>query len=158
MHRVELKDSLSHQVHIRSLVPNAPCGVESRTGSKENNTRTSFLMHRVELKVVGSLVQTPMQSLCVPNAPCGVERKYSRQALRTLRICVPNAPCGVESGVNMLSHKFYNLQFLMHRVELKDKRVGTNGLIEGQFLMHRVELKVDKRAQAFSNFSFHTCS
>ncbi len=54
MHRVELKAGLGFPLQSESLVPNAPCGVESFS--------------------VFQGVDTPSG---VPNAPCGVERLLS---------------------------------------------------------------------------------
>ena len=51
MHRVELKASLMVVSPIASNVPNAPCGVESRSVLGKGFSLKEFLMHRVELKV-----------------------------------------------------------------------------------------------------------
>ena len=53
MHRVELKALIVERVETTEdlLVPNAPCGVESRFLSSSSLLLLSFLMHRVELKV-----------------------------------------------------------------------------------------------------------
>ena len=57
-------------------VPNAPRGVESQSpdGNGSVVMRTSFLMHRVELKAWISCFQASLM-FCVPNVPRGVERK-----------------------------------------------------------------------------------
>ena len=78
------------------LVPNAPCGVESIKGKVFAYTPTSsFLMHRVELKVLYQL-SISVGGRGVPNAPCGVERL----------------------ATNLRPHEDED-RFLMHRVELK---------------------------------------
>ncbi len=53
---------------------------------------------------------------------------------------VPNAPCGVERYLKALKEKGL-IEFLMHRVELKDLTTTTTASINIKFLMHRVELK-----------------
>ena len=60
MHRVELKANTVEELTPLSLVPNAPCGVESPS--------------KVPLEVV---------VLPVPNAPCGVERCGALVSYRT---------------------------------------------------------------------------
>ena len=55
-----------------------------------------FLMHRVELKVLGFSIK--QDGAGVPNAPCGVERHTHRHDLLACKL-VPNAPCGVESSL-----------------------------------------------------------
>ena len=52
MYRVELKDSMPDDFPVSMiwLVPNVPCGVESRKSSQLVSVDTSFLMYRVELK------------------------------------------------------------------------------------------------------------
>ncbi len=74
-----------------------------------------FLMHRVELKVVGRMANIDFEE--VPNAPCGVERCLSPQCIHAPSK-VPNAPCGVESRCGR-SGSIPRTLFLMHRVELK---------------------------------------
>ncbi len=75
MHRVELKDNFNAtKLILYSLVPNAPCGVES------NASVSSILL-----------------KITVPNAPCGVESDQLYKVLLHLFWLVPNAPCGVES-------------------------------------------------------------
>ncbi len=78
------------------IVPNAPCGVESRVKAQTVIIEAKFLMHRVELKAQGGLMFLKPFTI-VPNAPCGVESSLwrNRQSLGMVR--VPNAPCGVES-------------------------------------------------------------
>ncbi len=78
------------------MVPNAPCGVESK---KPNVS-----------------IVIPLQ---VPNAPCGVERPTTPLEKKSTTSKVPNAPCGVESLV-FLDLFLYDVMFLMHRVELKE--------------------------------------
>ena len=52
MHRVELKvGNMSFPKCQASLVPNAPCGVESMLRRWQKEPFLQFLMHRVELKV-----------------------------------------------------------------------------------------------------------
>ena len=98
----------------------------------------SFLMYRVELKVLGELhcanplplflmyrvelkaprpSPSPARAYLVPNVPCGVESSIA-QLTEKLGNYVPNVPCGVESAVleNRLNHV---QEFLMYRVELK---------------------------------------
>ncbi len=75
MHRVELKESIVPGLfRTVTLVPNAPCGVESTKLERKVGGQTlKFLMHRVELKV--NLDTGEFFSFrTVPNAPCGVER------------------------------------------------------------------------------------
>ncbi len=79
-------------------VPNAPCGVESRMEPPSMYSRTSFLMHRVELKGHRGRVAGRERAAKVPNAPCGVESRKSLSCYKT------------------------PLPFLMHRVELKEDR------------------------------------
>jgi hypothetical protein len=77
MHRVELK-ALSALVGYNNpppRVPNAPCGVESKSPNRFNHLFPD-----------------------VPNAPCGVESK-SPNRFNHLFPDVPNAPCGVESSL-----------------------------------------------------------
>ncbi len=52
MYRVELKEGNLQVVrfHKETIVPNAPCGVESRTCLGFPAQRKLFLMHRVKLK------------------------------------------------------------------------------------------------------------
>ena len=64
-------------------VPNAPCGVESRTG------RAGQLAGWRE----------------VPNAPCGVESEGLGRAPAVIN-SVPNAPCGVESTASGTAARF----------------------------------------------------
>jgi hypothetical protein len=110
MHRVELKEPLRSFMskfnrppcgvsHI-SIVPNAPCGVESLFQDKVliQDKLVLFLMHRVELKVLLRL-SLEFQTNHVPNAPCGVERRLPKNSK-----CVENQAFS---------------KFLMHRVELK---------------------------------------
>ena len=52
MHRVELKEVSIEVFFTFWIVPNAPCGVESRLHISDNRSHSVFLMHRVELKVV----------------------------------------------------------------------------------------------------------
>ena len=74
-------------------------------------------MHRVELKVVGSLVQTPLQTLFLMHR---VELKVLVLISSLLQLSpVPNAPCGVESVSSRLVNGAVRSSFLMHRVELK---------------------------------------
>ncbi len=74
MHRVELKgSSWSGKQFNLSVVPNAPCGVESPLIVEADPLIEGFLMHRVELKGV-VLRASCLFCACVPNAPCGVER------------------------------------------------------------------------------------
>ena len=98
-------------------VPNAPCGVESRTLFVCGFTPRMFLMHRVELKVFNPMQITRKVNrflmhrvelkgvfimlaivvfMIVPNAPCGVESHREIKLLKD-KMLVPNAPCGVES-------------------------------------------------------------
>ncbi len=51
MHRVELKGFCLPRERLYFPVPNAPCGVESKTLWFSFGKDLSFLMHRVELKV-----------------------------------------------------------------------------------------------------------
>ena len=51
MHRVELKVLFPQGVSGSSVVPNAPCGVESIFVLFRACILGGFLMHRVELKV-----------------------------------------------------------------------------------------------------------
>ena len=52
MHRVELKDIYpTKEQQEYFVVPNAPCGVESRIQGLIDDETILFLMHRVELKV-----------------------------------------------------------------------------------------------------------
>ena len=97
MHRVELKALIVERVETTEdlLVPNAPCGVESRFLSSSSLLLLSFLMHRVELK--DGIEVTLDYHEDVPNAPCGVESSFSFPFLSGVLVCVPNAPCGVES-------------------------------------------------------------
>ena len=57
-----------------SLVPNAPCGVESLLNELQELLFQGFLMHRVELKGILKCIVICI-FVVVPNAPCGVERK-----------------------------------------------------------------------------------
>ncbi len=51
MHRVELKAlHRKKNFHLEELVPNAPCGVESKQRDAFLHKNGLFLMHRVELK------------------------------------------------------------------------------------------------------------
>ncbi len=50
MHRVELKGQCCGRRVCKEGVPNAPCGVERRTGCWLALAFFGFLMHRVELK------------------------------------------------------------------------------------------------------------
>ena len=51
MHRVELKENKTKRENKRTtIVPNAPCGVESKEMDGERYLVLLFLMHRVELK------------------------------------------------------------------------------------------------------------
>ena len=100
------------------MVPNAPCGVESRgTGEAQKVGSGKFLMRRVELK----------------------DLKNTSSCLTFF--IVPNAPCGVESFLE-LEPAVIPASFLMRRVELKDKRTIKRRLTAPGFLMRRVELKV----------------
>ena len=57
MHRVELKENLKETFRVQVGVPNAPCGVESSTRTWANFKGYSFLMHRVELKVLVDVLE-----------------------------------------------------------------------------------------------------
>ena len=81
-------------------VPNAPCGVESCSWQ--------WAFHHI---------------VCVPNAPCGVESP-SGQFWHKVSKFVPNAPCGVESLYSDMIYKPFEVEFLMHRVELKELWLG----------------------------------
>ena len=76
MHRVELKVPTLQTMGSPDscMVPNAPCGVESR----------AIFTARFSI------------DLTVPNAPCGVESLLEKQTLLSQSSSVPNAPCGVE--------------------------------------------------------------
>ena len=105
---------------LKTHVPNAPCGVERGMVSRPYTICSlSFLMHRVELKVIYSNVFDCIFLKNVPNAPCGVERVVGR------------------------AHHWQGWAFLMHRVELKGRcNLWRNTNQTEKFLMHRVELKV----------------
>jgi len=94
MHRVELKwREIKSSPQTCLPVPNAPCGVEIFVVRGYGKYIITFLMHRVELKL---LYHTPAANRGVPNAPCGVERNDVLQG-QLKPSTVPNAPCGVES-------------------------------------------------------------
>ena len=65
--------------------------------AKSQQSKTAFLMHRVELKVSGVELPEVDWSIAVPNAPCGVESAINSPS-RPASVAVPNAPCGVESS------------------------------------------------------------
>ena len=116
MHRVELKATNNFSsCSTVSIVPNAPCGVESPCGGYNSPSPPSFLMHRVELK--GDFAIEIDNGVYVPNAPCGVERSQR------------------------FSHSGKDPSFLMHRVDLKGNFPEKYIKIALKFLMHRVELK-----------------
>ena len=77
-----------------------------------------FLMHRVELKAFSKPDKFTFL-VSVPNAPCGVER-LDRVHKKGFAGFVPNAPCGVESCFQKRAYPLEAVEFLMHRVELKD--------------------------------------
>ncbi len=56
----------------------------------------------------------------VPNAPCGVESLLGIVFFHNPKF-VPNAPCGVERYAASSSGSSMFAEFLMHRVELKEK-------------------------------------
>ena len=146
MYRVELKDITSIIIYLCSqIVPNVPCGVERINtfpsyhwfayavpnvpcGVERSysfirlliNSCVSFLMYRVELKVVPGvgvvygevyevflMYRVELKDIDdgfsqdtlkhnVPNVPCGVESKPASPS-DTAKDFVPNVPCGVES-------------------------------------------------------------
>ena len=95
MHRVELKVACSNRFSNFTMVPNAPCGVESVLilGLVKAVVEVPNAPCGVESKdcPIGQGVILP-----VPNAPCGVERNFMLYIKRQPSK-VPNAPCGVES-------------------------------------------------------------
>ena len=119
MCRVELKaNSPLSWLKPRLIVPNVPCGVERYTRISMSLAETiQFLMCRVELKDVEVFVE--LLQYLVPNVPCGVERSSSG-VLPDPEQLVPNVPCGVESHANFETGIF-DIEFLMCRVELKDR-------------------------------------
>ena len=97
MYRVELKDALKIFNACVDVVPNVPCGVESREILSAYYKRKMFLMYRVELKVncyilglefLGWFLMYRVELKVVCNSNRHIEHCINR---------VPNVPCGVES-------------------------------------------------------------
>jgi hypothetical protein len=109
-----------HHKNLLNKVPNAPCGVGSQYG-KDGIDLVKFLMHRVELEVVGLyLVHIPIQfkflmhrveleamlyrsvQVCICRRKRFLMHRVELEVIDQDRfgkiMQVPNAPCGVGSN------------------------------------------------------------
>ena len=77
------------------MVPNVPCGVESKAGSDSTTSGLRFLMYRVELKVFSNCL---LKFFKIVFLMYRVELKVNLLPLTAGKLPeqVPNVPCGVE--------------------------------------------------------------